>query len=509
MKRIKVGLIAMLLAVSLLLNASADSALQIVWLENGMSVLITTLTSATEAMELIPVEKQEGGVRKCGFVNTAGEVVIEPQFDSVWPFSDGMARVAVRDENGKQLHGYIDTKGNILIAPQYHSIGLFSSGLALVMREGEDGTKRYGYINTAGEEVIPLTFEYAEAFVNGRAKIGVSDGDGSYLFGLINTDGRYIVNPRYTSIAPCSDGLYLVSKLRSDGATRYGYINENGEVAFEYWYTMAKSFSEGLAAVWADAGGGESKYGYIDTSGDLVIMPQFVNAEQFRDGFAVVKELKEDGYYTNVRLIDRTGKFVTSDEYHTKSYADGFALIFLRYQDERIVFGWACPDEGILVPPTYTAVIGDASHDVVCAAKSTLFGKQKYGYVTLDNCVAVPFRYDSATAFTDGLAVVGKKQDDDKMLYGILNTAGELTLPVEYSSIITVKNIVALKKDGCSGFFVNPGYGQKHTFTGTAKRPLSPEVVGAAITFPAMTGVYLFLVLRDRRKPFSVPEETE
>lgn len=508
MKRIKTGLAALLLSAVMLLSAAAETAPQIVWLEDGMEVMITTLTSATEAMELIPVVIQKGGIRKCGFVNTAGEVVIEPQFDSVWPFQDGMARVAVKDENGTQLQGYIDTKGNILIEPRYHSVGLFSNGLALVMREDENGVKRYGYINTAGEEVIALTFEYAESFVDGRAKIGASDGEDSYLFGLINTEGKYLVDPKYVSIAPCSEGFYLVVRELPGGTRQYGYINENGRVAFDDWYLMAHSFSEGLAAVRTFASFGDAKYGYIDTTGKLVIKAKFADAESFSDGLAVVAEPIGKSDYVYKRLIDRTGEFVTSDEYHVKSYANGFALLYKKYSDGSTAYGWACAGENILVPPTYTAIIGDASHDVVCAAKNTMFGKQKYGYVTLDNRVAVPFQYDSATAFSDGLAVVGKKQKDDKLLYGCLNTSGELILPVEYSSIITAKNIIALKKDGRSGFFVNSGYGQEHAFTGEAEWSVSPEVIGAAMSLPVMAGVYLFLIIRDRKKT-AMPNEVE
>jgi hypothetical protein len=66
-----------------------------------------------------------------------GKFIINPQFDSAWFFSDGLALVEV----GKKW-GYIDKTGKFVINPQFDSADFFSDGLALV----EVG-KKWGYIH--------------------------------------------------------------------------------------------------------------------------------------------------------------------------------------------------------------------------------------------------------------------------------------------------------------------------------------------------------------------------
>jgi len=63
---------------------------------------------------------------KYGCINSKGEIVVNPQFESSWSeFSEGLASIKI----GRKW-GYIDKTGKIVINPQFEGADKFSEGLA-------------------------------------------------------------------------------------------------------------------------------------------------------------------------------------------------------------------------------------------------------------------------------------------------------------------------------------------------------------------------------------------
>ncbi|MEO0020342.1 MAG: WG repeat-containing protein [candidate division WOR-3 bacterium] len=73
---------------------------------------------------LFPVKVKD----KWGYIDKTGNLVINPQFDDAWSFSEGLAVVQIGDKLG-----YIDKTGNLVISPQFAFASAFSEGLAAVM----------------------------------------------------------------------------------------------------------------------------------------------------------------------------------------------------------------------------------------------------------------------------------------------------------------------------------------------------------------------------------------
>ena len=95
---------------------------------------------------------------KYGYINAAGEVAIEPQFDKAYSFSNGLA-LAKRNDKKK---GYINTEGEFAIEPQVDSpfyISTLSNGLAVIKIDD-----KCGYINEKGEVVVEPRFDDARSF---------------------------------------------------------------------------------------------------------------------------------------------------------------------------------------------------------------------------------------------------------------------------------------------------------------------------------------------------------
>jgi WG containing repeat len=76
------------------------------------------------------------GINKWGYIDTNGEFVIRPRFESsldnyVWPFEGGFAKIQV-----KGLFGYIDHSGEFAISPRFLEGEGFHDGMARVVVEG-------------------------------------------------------------------------------------------------------------------------------------------------------------------------------------------------------------------------------------------------------------------------------------------------------------------------------------------------------------------------------------
>lgn len=225
-----------------------------------------------------------------GFVNRNGEVVIPLQFEEAEPFSDGLAVVKKTDGT----YAYIDKTGKIAIdASQYSSVLPFYEGLAMVRSRN---THKAGFIDKTGKEVIPCQYRWAGYFRNGvtyasdaEGKNWLIDKTGKKL--KLIAEGNYLVyvdddmsnpNQQKNGVAIVEDIVDLPNG-EHDHVRRY--FDETGELSYET-YLLKAGLSEGLAPYRDEK---TKKYGYVNESGAWVIAPAFDVAEKFEDGYAVVQ----------------------------------------------------------------------------------------------------------------------------------------------------------------------------------------------------------------------------
>lgn len=85
-----------------------------------------------------------GGTRilkKFGYIDKTGKVIIKPQFDYAGQFIDGIAVVSTGGN-----YGYIDKHGNYVIEPKFANVGNFINGIARVSGGGEFGDYKFRFI---------------------------------------------------------------------------------------------------------------------------------------------------------------------------------------------------------------------------------------------------------------------------------------------------------------------------------------------------------------------------
>ena len=224
-----------------------------------------------------------------GFVNRNGEVVIPLQFEEAEPFSDGLAVVKKKDGT----YAYIDKTGKIVIdAANYRHVESFSEGLAMVR---SSDARRAGFIDQTGKEVIPCQYRWAGYFRNGatyasdaEGKNWLIDQTGKRLKWIADAEYLVYADGKMTKPNQQKNGMAMTEEIVNlpDGDHEHvrRYFDETGEISYET-YRLKKGLSEGLAPYW-DATA--KKYGYVNESGTWVIAPAFDAAERFQDGYAVV-----------------------------------------------------------------------------------------------------------------------------------------------------------------------------------------------------------------------------
>src|SRR6266571_499595 len=199
---------------------------------------------------------------KWGYIDRAGKVVIEPQYQAAGPLITGLAWVKL---GGK--YGFINNTGKVVIEPKYDSADTFVGDYCCVALNG-----KYGFINRSGKMVIEAKYDdTTHIFVDGLVGVLVSG-----KWGFINQRGKVVIQPQYENIfvtLPFSEGLAGVGTTN-----KMFFIDRSGKVVLEPQYEGFGRFSEGLAVV----NQGE-KFGFMDRSGKLIIELKYDDANPFRE----------------------------------------------------------------------------------------------------------------------------------------------------------------------------------------------------------------------------------
>lgn len=326
-----------------------------------------------------------------GYIDRAGNMVIEPRFDCAWQFSESLAPVNV----GRKL-GYIDKRGDTVIEPQFsywhpdpfprdrqyydHTI-YFYEGRACFRDEG-----KYGFIDVNGDIVIEPVFELPKYFSDGLAPFYTGE-----KWGFIDTDGNIAIQPSFNGVGSFVEGM--ATFWNEDGM---GLINTDGDIVIEPRFQEVGWFSEGRVAVIEGDEFGDRVWGYIDANGEWAVGPEpftgmhlLVPQCYFSESLAVF----QGGY------VDRNGNMVieTTGGY---PFSEGLALVEVQNEDSSLSYGFIDKEGNWIIEPKFKYA------DSFSEGRAMVKVGEKYGYIDKSGELIIQPIYENALSFSEGLAPV-------------------------------------------------------------------------------------------------------
>ncbi|SEO84084.1 WG containing repeat-containing protein [Mucilaginibacter gossypiicola] len=145
-------------------------------------------------------------IKKFGFVDASGKMLIPFEYDGVSDFHDGLAAVKKTDQFGKEQWGFINEQGKLVIPFQYSiEPGDFHEGLALVVPI-EQADFNYAYIDKTGN----LALKVGDGKPNG-IRYYPCDGGGS-----LNTTGIRDAANRFTTVGYFMNGYACCKQVNGE-----------------------------------------------------------------------------------------------------------------------------------------------------------------------------------------------------------------------------------------------------------------------------------------------------
>lgn len=327
----------------------------------GKYVIVPKYVSATRFSEGLAFVTPYNGFITC--IDKLGkEIFTLKNADKVTEFREGLAIVEKNDKEG-----FIDKTGKYVVEPKYERLSIFTEGLAAFgimdkSKDEEEQNFKYGFLDKQGEILINAQFDEVLNFSEGLA--AVKKGE---KFGFIDKTGKFVINPQFFYVNNFNEGRAVVVEKKSEDANgddeddlNWGFIDKTGKIVVNMQYERVLAYYDGLAPVMQN-----EKWGFIDDKGTMVINPQFDGALPFNSNFAIVKSGEKIGF------INKKGEYVVNPQFsNVNFYIADIRLAYISYLDTKPIIDELFEKGGLLDVNT--------TKNFASIANSSFFRKLKY-----------------------------------------------------------------------------------------------------------------------------------
>lgn len=381
---------------------------------------------------------------RCGILGSTGTWIVPMEFDGAgtWPGHN----VAVFRRDAKW--GLIRTDTfEVIQDPRYDAVEFRDIKMAWALQGNQ-----WHPIAPDGSRLLARGFDRVSWLYKDPYLWAVDTGG---LAGLVNSSGEMILPCEYRSVQPSADRHVLVHARDGVGlfyAPEGRFVLQPKYDGVRYWSAL------GRKAVVVRPGRQDSKWGMVRMSdGKELLPPEYDRLDSWNHLIAA----RKDG---RIALFNVEGIAVLPSNANTTALpdsssgfvngfgklvcggragligADGKIALACRYQDvghfsEGVVpakndglWGYVNLDGDWIIPPQY------ANAHAFLNGLAAVQRNGKYGYIDAQGRLKVPFRFvDAGYAHNDRMPVA--RDDGGTILWGLINTSGDVVLPLEYDCV--------------------------------------------------------------------------
>jgi len=288
--------------------------------KNGKAVF-PALTSKSRGtfgdMTVYPVRENRrvyynAELKKYGYADASGRIVIRPQFDKALSFSEGLAAVMTK-ENHVERWGFIDLTGKMIIPATYRlRPGRFSEGLAAVRIGESESNYEMAYIDKTGKRVMENKAWNVNEFHNGFAWVGTG------------CDKLFVMDREFNEVRDLTKANAIYQGGNGFGACMFDM--KTGTVTDQVWGIDFPEGMQMIAQKGVEAGdifapNGTVLYTAVDAEGDWVRLHYTPGSDLFfcQVRFQNEPRLKEQDVYLSC-FINKKGEIVYYFEEGVEGY---------------------------------------------------------------------------------------------------------------------------------------------------------------------------------------------
>lgn len=318
-------------------------------------------------LRLYPFEKDGYS----GFVDPSGRVAIQPVYDEVTAFSEGLS-VVHRGDSACFVNKENVNPFNRCFTEAY----VFFNGIAPVQLSG-----KWHFINRLGQVV---SREYEEIGEQSDGLYVVKQG-GKY--GAVDQFGQLVIEPRFAKLGDFMNGYAYYSEHG-----KYGYVSKSGSTGKAIYDWISAFSPERLAVARIDG-----KYGLIGSSGRTLLECEYELIDRAPGGVYIVVENGMYGFFSIAGCFITQLQYEYQKEKPAEYYTDGTWFRITKKSQP----GFVDANGSSVLPPGQYDEIGLPHAGLIAVRK-----KKKWGYIDRNLAVRIPLKYASASDFTDSVAVV-------------------------------------------------------------------------------------------------------